>query len=126
VRGLSELARALRGFTPAVVRDLGPAGERVAQVAASAAAGTTPRVSGALAGSLTVERGQGDVIGAVGYGEPYGGWVEYGGGRGRAYVPEGRYLGPASRGAASVLEDETAQAIRVTIGGYSWPVASKA
>lgn len=124
VRGLGPLAVALRRFPEAVEADLPPAGERAARTAASAGAGRTPRVSGALAGSVFVDPGDGEVLAGLGYGEVYGGWVEFGGIEGRPYVPEGRYLGPAAEGATGALRDESERAVQQTIRGFPWPRAS--
>jgi phage gpG-like protein len=124
VRGLEPLAAALRGFPEAVYRDIGPAGERAARTAASAGAGATPRITGALAGSVFVNRGEGEVMAEVGYGEVYGGMVEFGGWQSRPYVPEGRYLGPAGEAAGEAVRDECEQAVATTVRGYRWPQAA--
>ena len=55
-----------------------------------------PHLSGQLAGS--VEASSDDEGAGVGYGGgvAYAGWIEFGGSRGRPYVPEGRYLYPTA------------------------------
>lgn len=56
---------------------------------------TVPRRSGRLAASTRASSaGEGAT---VSMNTPYAGWIEYGGSRGRPYVRDGRYLGPASR-----------------------------
>lgn len=125
VRGLGPLAAALRRFPDEVAADIGPAGERAARAAASAGAGAVPRVSGALAGSVFVGAGEGEVMAEVGYGEVYGGWVEFGGIWSRPYVPDGRYLGPAALALEGATRDECAAGVETIIRGFSWPRASE-
>ena len=83
------------------------AGLQTAREVADRARGNLPRRTGQLAGSVRVDPttdGASLVVGA-----PYAAWIEYGGSRGRAFVPEGRYVGPAADGAA---DDMAATAAR--------------
>lgn len=61
-----------------------------------------PKITGAAASSVTVERGRPGPVtdAAVSASSVYFGWLNWGGTRGRAYVAEGRYTGPAVAGAA--------------------------
>lgn len=56
-----------------------------------------PHRTGRLAGSVAVFPMSDGA--EVRVGAPYAGWIEYGGSRGRRFVPEGRYVGPAAEGA---------------------------
>lgn len=120
VRGLRELARALPRFTRALERDLPRAGEEAAQSAAGVARSSVPRRSGALAASIAVVAG--DPPG-VGLGTDYGGWVEFGGTRGRPYVASGRYFLPAARSTDDVYQHACEKETDRAIGGFPWPRA---
>lgn len=59
--------------------------------------GRVPHRSGRLAASIGVSSERSGA--ALSASAPYAGWIDYGGTRGRPYVPQGRYLGPAMEGA---------------------------
>lgn len=74
---------------------------------ATVARGNLPRRTGRLAGSVrVVPESDGAVLTVEAV---YAAWIEYGGSRGRRFVPEGRYVGPAADGAA---DDAAALAAR--------------
>lgn len=52
---------------------------------------------------------------------PYAGWVEFGGTRGRPYVPGGRFLVPTALAAESDLKGAGERAATDEIRGFRWP-----
>lgn len=84
-----------------------------------------PVVSGALAASLTVKpvktktkRGAKTAMGKARV--PYAGWIEFGG-KGRPYVPAGRYLFPTAVQTQGRVEREAADAAETEIRRTLWP-----
>ena len=120
VRGLDELNGAMRRFPEAVDRAMTPVEERAAQSVARRTRSAVPRRSGALASSVSSGGGEA----SMGDGLAYGGWIEYGGSRGRPYVPEGRYLGAAAQSAEEAFVADAARQTTATIGRFAWPKAS--
>lgn len=108
---LEAMARRLRDAIPAIAGD---AGRDTAADVAQRTRAAMPVRTGVLAASVRAER-VGDE-GRLTIGAPYAGWVIYGGTRGRPYVADGRYLGPALVGAdramAERCERETEQKAR--------------
>jgi hypothetical protein len=94
VRGTRQLSRAIERRTPAVALD------NAAQTADRIRT-AMPKRTGAAAGSVRATRHGGGTEAAadVTAGVPYFGWLNWGGTRGRAYVSDGRYTGPAFVGA---------------------------
>jgi hypothetical protein len=90
-----------------------------ADTVADRAAAKMPVLTGTLASAVEVVDAGGAQHGAgVGIADdiPYAGWIEFGGSRGRALIPEGRYLYPTAveagdtdfeRAAAEVADDTT-------------------
>jgi len=94
VHGVPELADQLdqlgEDMHAAAEQEFGRTADRLADIVA----GRVPVVSGAMAASVEgVERAAGAAV-TMGDGLEYVGWVEFGGSRGRAYYPEGRYMMP--------------------------------
>jgi hypothetical protein len=56
---------------------------------------------------------------------PYAGWVEYGGTRGRPYLPEGRYVYPTAHAARFKLQLAGELATEEQIRTMSWPTPTK-
>ena len=112
-RDLERWAEQLLPYVDKATRDLG-------DPIAGSVRGQVPFVSGALAGSVEVL----DVEGgwAVGMGEDlaYAGWIEFGGSRGRAAVPEGRYLTPTAMAAQADYERQAAGAAEQSIAKFPW------
>jgi len=86
---------------PAVGAD---AARDAAESVANRARGRLPRRSGRLIGSMRVEADPENEARLV-VGAPYAGWIEYGGNRGRPYVPDGRYVGPSVEGSEQTMAD---------------------
>lgn len=98
----------------------------LAQVAgrkAGQARAVVPRVTGALAGSLLGEAAP-EIGGAIaGMGDastPYAGWIEYGGTRGRPYLPEGRYLLPVALSAGAEVQRTAYVSTDREVRGFRW------
>lgn len=90
----------------------------------SLVASQVPRQSGNLAASvdsLVVEGGS-----AVGYDTgqaPYAGWIDFGGGRGRPYVPQGRFLFRSAALAEPIFQASAERAAEAEIRRMSWSKA---
>jgi len=79
-----------------------------------------PVVTGALVRSVSVidDADQGTVD--VGASVVYAGWIEFGGSRGRPYLPGGRYLVPTVAAASGQVGRAVNQQSTSTIGGFPW------
>jgi phage gpG-like protein len=115
-RAAADMVRWAEALGPAVDK----ATAAVAARAAAAVRGSTPTVTGRLAGSVDVLADTDGVAVGFGAGVPYAGWIEYGGTRGRPYVADGRYLWPT----VQTFEDEymtaAEQAAEDTVSRFSW------
>lgn len=104
-----------------VAKAAGPFAERVAdQVRAR-----VPVLTGTLAGS--VESGDsedGGVEVSLGDGVDYAGWIEFGGSRGRPYVPDGRYLYPTALEEQDQFAETAAKAAEESVTRFSWSTPS--
>ena len=121
VVGLDELVTGAEDLAKRIGHSAGPAMEKGAGRAAELVRGSVPRLTGALASSVTTgsdHEGQGYL--GMGEGLPYAGWIEYGGTRGRAYVDAGRYLYPAAVAAEPALVVAASDQAKQEIGGYPW------
>jgi hypothetical protein len=111
-----DLQRWAKQVAPEVAKGAEPLGQRVAGIVR----GRLPVASGALAGSVETRTEDDGVVLTVGEDLDYAGWIEFGGSRGREYVPTGRYLYPAMVDA----EDEFTQLADSTatdsIGRFTW------
>jgi hypothetical protein len=112
----NDLQRWAKDVAPAVAKAAEPLGQRVAGIVRN----RVPVDSGALRGSVDTRTVDDGVELSIGEGLDYAGWIEFGGSRGREYVPSGRYLYPA----AVDSEDEFTQVADSTatdsIGRFSW------
>jgi phage gpG-like protein len=118
ILGLDELVTGSRRLFGQIEKGADKRFARVAERRARIARGSIPRVSGALAGSVSNEKS--DVL--FGGDLPYAGWVEFGGDRGRPYMPEGRYFYPVTtQNAESELEHEGTIDAQNQTRGFPWP-----
>ncbi|HKE67430.1 MAG TPA: hypothetical protein VKB59_22720 [Micromonosporaceae bacterium] len=94
VRGVRQLQRGVERRTPSVALDN-------AAHTADRVRTAMPKRTGAAAGSVRANRHGGgtEAIADITAGVPYFGWLNWGGTRGRPYVSDGRYTGPAFTGA---------------------------
>jgi len=113
---MADLRRWGEQLGPAVLKAAEPFGTRLADQVR----GRVPHLTGLLASTL--ESSADDEAVSVGYdgGAPYDGWIEFGGSRGRAYSPEGRYLYPAATDAADDFEKVAADTASDTVGRFAW------
>lgn len=95
----------------------------VASKVADTVRGTVPYLSGAMAASVFSEPiGDGSQVGYDGSAR-YAGWVDFGGTRGRDWVPEGRYLYPVVGRAEPLLEAAAQRSAIDEIRSMQWPKA---
>ena len=97
-----------------------PFGGRVADVVR----GRVPVLSGQLAGSVESDTDAEGIEVSMGAGVVYAGWIEFGGSRGRPYVPEGRYLYPTALAAQDEFAQFAADTATDTVGRFSWSTPS--
>jgi len=124
VRGIRELRRGMGSLAGGIETAARGEFKRTADQTASMVAARVPRRSGRLASSVRGEatpRGAAVVMGA---GVPYAGWIEYGGGHGRAYIASGRYLEPTTRTATPAFQHAGETAAHNQIRGMRWPTPS--
>lgn len=116
---MADIRRWADQVAPEVAKAAQPFAERVADIVR----GRVPVLTGQLAGSVEVgaddEGGAGVTVG-IGDGVPYAGWIEFGGGHGRPYIPEGRYLYPTAEQAADEYAQMAADTAADTVGRFSW------
>ena len=96
--------------------------DEVARRRADATVLIVPRVTGRLAGSVTVTRTSSGANVSIGNeGTPYAGWVEFGGTRGRPYISEGRYLYPVALADQAQVDRDVTTTTEREIRGFRWP-----
>src|SRR5262249_55413221 len=117
---MADLRRWADQVGPAVQRASEPFAIRVADRVRS----KVPVLTGRLAGS--VQSGEVDDGAEVKMGEGvvYAGWIEFGGSRGRPYVPEGRYVYPTALAAQDEFAPLAASASSDSVGRFSWSTPS--
>lgn len=98
---LDALTSRLVARAPGVGAD---AARDAAEAVAGRARSRLPRRSGRLVSSVRVEADPENEARLL-VGAPYAGWIEYGGTRGRPYVPGGRYVGPSTEGAERIMAE---------------------
>jgi phage gpG-like protein len=113
---MADMRRWADQVAPAVAR----AGEPFAQTVARTVAGVVPVVSGALRNSIDTGTDADAVTVSIGSGLAYAGWIEFGGSRGRPYVPNGRYLYPSAHDAQDEYAAMAAAAADDTVGSFAW------
>jgi hypothetical protein len=105
---------------PEVAKRAGPFAERVADIVR----GRVPHLTGQLASSvdaIDADEDQAHGVGvSLGDGVAYAGWIEFGGTRGRPYVPNGRYLYPTAQEAAEEWATLAGDAANDTVSRFSW------
>ena len=98
--GLDEAQRDMGRWASELGPAITAAGQDLAETVAEKTRDRVPVLTGTLAASVTVTDIEGAEEGGVGVSigddVPYAGWIEFGGSRGRALVPEGRYLYPTA------------------------------
>jgi hypothetical protein len=123
VRGVDELEAALPVFGDQVLSGAAAAGRMAAEHTADLTRVSVPHLTGRLAGSVFVaaRKGKRQRAGIGRRIPPYAGWIEFGGTRGRPYIPEGRYLWPSARSEEGLYVDRAEQETVKTIRSFPWP-----
>ena len=125
VFGFDELVAGTRQLAANIEKRAHRELQRTAQERANLVRATVPRVTGHLAGSVTVADMSGGLVAAgIGDGVPYAGWIEFGGTRGRTYMPEGRYFYPVMRDEQG-LERDADRYTTEEIKGMRWPTPTE-
>jgi hypothetical protein len=88
--------------------------------AAATTTATIPHDTGAMAASVAVKPESLGASISEGTGVVYAGWVDFGGGHGRPYLPQGRYLFPAVEGLDAQAVDLFDQAYQAAIDSFGW------
>lgn len=113
---MADLKRWADELGPAVAKAAEPFADRVADVVR----GKVPVISGQLAGSVaTSSTDDGVGVGYDGSAE-YAGWVEFGGTRGRPYMPDGRWLYPTAEASSEEFAKVAADTATDTAGRFAW------
>jgi phage gpG-like protein len=118
--GADEAMADLRRWADQVAPAVAKAGGSFAQTVAQQVAGIVPVVSGDLRGSVDTGTDEDAVTVSIGAGLRYAGWIEFGGSRGRPYVPDGRYLYPTAQAAEDEYAAMAADAADDTVGAFAW------
>jgi len=122
VVGFDELVRGSSALFDAIQKRADKQLESVAEQRANMVRAAVPRVSGRLAASVTAApSSSGAFAGMGGPDVQYAGWIEFGGTRGRPYMPEGRYLFPIAIAAGQLVEHDMTTITRNEIEGFHWP-----
>jgi len=122
VSGVDELRRGTRELTGRIEAKANNTLEGTATYRGSMVQAAVPRVKGWLAASVNVAPIENRFDVSIGDDRtPYAGWIEFGGTRGRPYMPEGRYLYPIAMAAQGSVKHEMERATKQTIRGFRWP-----
>lgn len=121
VRGFRELSLGTLRLAAKIDDGAQEAFLSTAEQTASAVRARVPKRTGRLARSVRAVRIDKGASVRMGAGLPYAGWIEYGGGHGRAYIDAGRYLNPTAEAAEPVFKRSGETAARKEIRGMTWP-----
>jgi hypothetical protein len=113
---MADMKRWSAALGPEVDKAVAPLGTRVAGIVA----GRVPHLTGQLAGSVESSTDDEGVAVSLGDGVDYAGWIEFGGSRGRDYVPEGRYLYPTLLEAEDEFAQIAGNAADDSVGRFAW------
>lgn len=121
VVGWDQVARAIGKVPDACERAAQAAAEDAAATLAATTRARVPKRSGRLASSVAATPAPTGAQVLFGAGVPYAGWIEYGGTRGRPYVPQGRYFGAGREDAATVYMERAQDNTDREISRLPWP-----
>lgn len=123
VRGLPQFAAGSEHLAGLIGDTAAEGLGRVADQAGGDVRMQVPYRSGRLAGSVrsALAKSQKKATVRIGARVPYAGWIEFGGTRGRAYVPAGRYLYPTAFKAEGRAIAACEKAAKDEIRGMTWP-----
>lgn len=124
IKGGDEAMRDMRKWADQLAPAVAKAADPFAQRLASIVAAKVPVLTGQLAGS--VEAAGTDDGAEVSMGEriEYAGWIEFGGGHGRPYIDEGRYLYPSALEAEDEFLALAAETADDTARRFPWSTPS--
>src|SRR5262245_23051380 len=91
IRGTTQLSRGMRTLSGNIDRAAASGFKSTADQVATMVRSRVPKRTGRLASSVQGLQATGGASVAMGDGVPYAGWIEFGGGHGRAYLATGRY-----------------------------------
>ena len=122
IKGLDEAHRDMRRWADEVGPEVERRTEDLMRQLASAVESQQPVLTGTLAASVQLDnldelRGWGVSLGDD---VAYAGWIEFGGTRGRDYVPEGRTLQPTAEEYQSEYLRTAEDAAADSVGRFSW------
>ena len=121
VHGIPELKRGSKRLFAHIDDGAGKAFVSTADQVATLIRARQPVDTGKLAASAGAEPADHGASVTLGDGVPYAGWIEFGGTRGRAYVPEGRTVYPTAEESKSMFERTGDKVARAQIGTMLWP-----
>ena len=123
VKGLSQLKAGTEVLTERIGETAGERLGKVADQAGNDVRAQVPRVTGRLAASVksTLAKSEKRSSVRIGARVPYAGWIEFGGTRGRPYIPGGRYLYPTALGAEPEVVRAADRAAKDEIRSMRWP-----
>jgi phage gpG-like protein len=125
VHGVDELAAGSRRLFDHIESGAEKSFVSTADQVATIIGGKQPVLTGRLAASATAEGiDRGASVGIGGPGVPYAGWIEFGGTRGRPYVPMGRTVYPTAEETKAMFEHAGDKVAAEQIGAMLWPKPS--
>lgn len=117
---MADLRRWAGDLAPEVDKATLPLGERVAGIVSD----RVPYLTGQFAGSVEAHATDEGVEISMGDDVIYAGWIEFGGSRGRPYIPEGRYLFPTLQDNEDEFQDLAANTAEESVGRFAWSTPS--
>jgi hypothetical protein len=121
VRGVDELQRGSRSLFEHIDSGADKAFMSTADQVATMIRTRQPVLTGRLAASAGAQPASHGASVTLGDGVPYAGWIEFGGTRGRPYVPMGRTVYPTAEAAAPLFKRAGDTLARNQIGSMRWP-----
>ena len=123
VKGLSQLKKGTAELTEKIGETAGERLYRVAVQAGRDVQAQVPRKTGRFAASMKTSLAKSEKRSSIRIGGrlPYAGWLEFGGTRGRPYMPQGRWLYPIAYAAEPQVVRAADQAAKDEIRSMRWP-----
>lgn len=118
--GADEAAAEIKRWADQLGPVIAKAADRFGDQVADTVRHRLPHLSGQLAGSVDVDTNDDGLDVSLGSGVPYAGWIEFGGTRGRPYVPNGRYLYPSALDAEAEFARLVGDAAADSVERFSW------
>jgi hypothetical protein len=114
----ADLLRWMKVLPADIASELAPFASQLRTTLAEA----VPYITGTLSGSAEIVPGEVDAIFGLMLGREvvYAGWVEFGGSRGRDYVPLGRYVYPVAHEGEAEFDRRAEAATEQSIEHYPW------